>query len=203
MFPLAFEAGISALGGILGGRSAKKAAKAREQAYTEAGQTVNRAYNEADALLDPRGDQELAAIARVNALLGLDGAPPDYSTFREAPGYQWRFDQGMRAAERSAAAGGNLLSGNTLIALQEYGQGMADQGFNDYLDRVLGLSAQGVDMTRAGMRIDEGNALADLRLGAAGARASGIEGKTAATIGGLSGVASALGKWKNPLAGIK
>jgi hypothetical protein len=53
------------------------------------------------------------------------------------PSYQWRFDQGQKAAERSLAAKGLLNSGNAAIELQQYGQGAASQEYGAQFDRLL------------------------------------------------------------------
>jgi hypothetical protein len=188
---------------LLGSRSAKKAAKQRAAAYNEAGSIVGGAYDEAGNLLEPRAQQEQGAMARVNTLLGLpggDGSDPT-AVLRSTPGYQFALDQGAQVRERSAAARGGLNSGNTLAALEEYGQGFADQGFQQYLQNVLGLQNQGADAGLASLRVDRGNSLADLRLGAGGARAAGTEGRAAAWSGALSGVAGVAGNRMNPLAG--
>lgn len=62
------------------------------------------------------------------------------------PSYQWRFDQGQQAAERSLAARGLLNSGNAAIELQAYGQGAASQEYGAQFTRMLqglaGVSAQ-------------------------------------------------------------
>lgn len=194
-FPIAASVGLNVLGGLLGGRSAKRAARERERAYADASNIVSGAYDTAAGYFDPRLDQERAAMARVNALLGLPGGEEDIDQteiLRNTPGYQFRLSQGAQARERLAAASGGLISGNTLAALEEYGQGLADQTFNDYLDRVLGLQSQGVDSVLAGLSVDRGNALADLRLGAGGARASGIEGATRAFASALGNVGNVL-----------
>lgn len=53
------------------------------------------------------------------------------------PSYQWRYDQGQQAVERSAAARGLLQSGNAAIELQQYGQGMASQEYGAQFNRTL------------------------------------------------------------------
>lgn len=197
-FPIAASVGLNVLGGLLGARSAKRAARERERAYADASNIVSGAYDTAAGYFDPRLDQELAAMARVNALLGLPGGEEGIDQteileiLRNTPGYQFRLSQGAQARERLAAASGGLISGNTLAALEEYGQGLADQTFNDYLDLVLGLQSQGVDSVLAGLSVDRGNTLADLRLGAGGARASGIEGATRAFASALGNVGNVL-----------
>lgn len=194
-FPVAIGVGAQLLGGILGSRGAKKAAKAREQAYIDASGMIDSAYDTATGYYDPRLEQERAAMTGVNALLGLGGATPDYSLFRDAPGYQYQLEEGQRAIERSAAAGGGLVSGNTLLELQRHAQGQADTGFQNYLNTLLGVQGQGVDNVLANLAVNRGNSLADLRLGAGGARASGIEGSAAALMGGLGGAGNMLAGW--------
>ena len=53
------------------------------------------------------------------------------------PSYQWRFQQGQQAVERSLAAKGLLNSGNAAIELQQYGQGAASQEYGAQFDRML------------------------------------------------------------------
>lgn len=53
------------------------------------------------------------------------------------PSYQWRFEQGQQAVERSQAAKGLLGSGNILTALTEYGQGAASQEYGAQWSRLL------------------------------------------------------------------
>lgn len=53
------------------------------------------------------------------------------------PGYQFALQQGTRAINQNAAANGTLMSGNTGTALQQYGQGLAGQAYNDVYNRAL------------------------------------------------------------------
>jgi hypothetical protein len=53
------------------------------------------------------------------------------------PSYQFRFDQGQQAVERSAASKGLLGSGNAAIELQQYGQGAASQEYGAQFNRML------------------------------------------------------------------
>ena len=79
------------------------------------------------------------------------------------PSYQWRFQQGQQAVERSMAAKGLLNSGNAAIELQQYGQGAASQEYGAQFQRMLqGLSGSedayntqmGRLMQMAGVNID-------------------------------------------------
>jgi hypothetical protein len=55
--------------------------------------------------------------------------------FQKDPGYQFRMDQGTQALERSAAAGGGLLSGGTGKALTQYGQDYASGEYSNAYNR--------------------------------------------------------------------
>lgn len=83
------------------------------------------------------------------------GAPVDaqtaqqnaFANFHTDPGYQFAVDQGTKALTNSAAARGVLNSGNTAIALQNYGQGMAEQQYGNYFARLQSLAGLGQSAT--------------------------------------------------------
>ena len=53
------------------------------------------------------------------------------SSVTSTPGYQFQLQQGLNAAQGSAAAGGMLNSGNTLTALTKYGEDYASTQYNN------------------------------------------------------------------------
>ena len=59
---------------------------------------------------------------------------------RSTPGYQFAFDQGNQAVQRTAAAGGMLSSGNALLEAQKFGQGLADSSYQSHIQNLLGLT---------------------------------------------------------------
>lgn len=63
--------------------------------------------------------------------------------FANTPGYQFTLGQGVAAQDASAAAKGNILSGNQQKALTDYGQGVASTGFNQYIQNLQNQAAQG------------------------------------------------------------
>lgn len=77
-------------------------------------------------------------------LNGADGNAAATGAFQAGPGYQFALDQGTQAALRGASASGMLSSGNTLTALSQYGQGLANQEYGGWLDRLSGVSSQGL-----------------------------------------------------------
>jgi hypothetical protein len=77
-------------------------------------------------------------------------------TYQASPGYQWQLGQGLNAIDSSAASKGLLGSGDTLKAEQEYGQGLANQDYqqwlgnlsstyNNYLGNLAGQANTGVN----------------------------------------------------------
>ena len=58
------------------------------------------------------------------------------------PGYGFRFSEGMKGLERSAASRGGLLSGATLKGITRYGQDMGSQEYQNAFNRyVTGFNA--------------------------------------------------------------
>lgn len=72
------------------------------------------------------------------------------NSLRDTPGYQFRFDEGMRALNRTSAAKGERLSGNVLLEASRYGQGLADQMRGEEIDRLGGLSGATMGFVNAG-----------------------------------------------------
>jgi hypothetical protein len=106
---------------------------------------------------------QLGTTALGNAL-GLGGATGNAAAtaaFQNNPGYQFALQQGLNAANAKAQATGMGASGNNLIDLNNYAQGQANQGWNQYIQNLqpyLGAAnnaASGI----AGVNTGLGNAL--------------------------------------------
>jgi hypothetical protein len=108
------------------------------------------------------GAQSLTANADLLGLNGPDAAARAMGNFSASPGYQWQLDQGLRAIDAGAAASGMLRSGATLKAEQEYGQGLANQDFSKYYERLYGLSQLGGNAATGGATNAAGSAQASL-----------------------------------------
>jgi hypothetical protein len=127
---------IPAAAALIGGRQSAKAAQ----------NAANTTASAADRQIDLQREQfdrqiELQAPFRqagVNALAKLGTGFTGEVNLMEDPGYAFRFEQGQKALERSAAARGGLLSGNTAGALQRFGQGLASQEYQNAYERALG-----------------------------------------------------------------
>ncbi len=93
------------------------------------------------------------------------------------PSYQWRFNQGEQAVERSAASRGLLGSGNAAIELQQYGQGAASTEYGAQFQRVLqGLGAEESAFSSGYARLAE---LAGMSTGMKGIQTSGSTAQNA------------------------
>jgi hypothetical protein len=85
------------------------------------------------------------AVTQLSSLMNNGGFPSWDQTFqaptadqaRQTPGYQFALDQGNQSVQNSAAARGGLLSGNTLAASQQYGQGLADSNYQQVYNNSL------------------------------------------------------------------
>ena len=55
------------------------------------------------------------------------------------PGYQFAYNQGLEAVNRTAAAKGQLGSGNRLYDLTKFGQGLASQTYNNTVSQLTNL----------------------------------------------------------------
>ena len=62
----------------------------------------------------------------------------EFEFSEDDPSYQWRFDEGMKGVENSAAARGMQLSGATLKGLTRWGQGAASQEYQSAWNRDAG-----------------------------------------------------------------
>lgn len=144
----AIGAGVGAVssvaGGISSGKGAKKAAKIQAQSAAEQRAQLERMYGEAKTRLEPTIDNGNAAENQIMDLLGLSGNPVDATEIlRNIPGYQFKMDEALRGVNSNAYAAGMGNSGASLRALQRTSQGVADQGFNQYLGQVSSVADRG------------------------------------------------------------
>jgi hypothetical protein len=62
---------------------------------------------------------------------------PTAAQAEQTPGYQFALNQGEKAVQAGASANGSLLTGGTLNAEQQYGQGVADTNYNNVYNQAL------------------------------------------------------------------
>lgn len=111
-------------------------------------------YLEAAKYAADRADPFYAQRPQYQAM--LKGLMTDPNSIQETPSYRFRFDQGQNALERSLSAKGYLGSGNLMHDLQNYGQGMASQEYENQFGRLSQLSGAGFGPGSAGSIYQQG-----------------------------------------------
>ncbi len=86
-------------------------------------------------------NQGESAYADAMGLNGPEGSARAQAAFRTDPSYQFKLTQGLAAAKAQAAKNGTSMSGGQLIDLNNYAQGTADQGWNNYIRRLCSRSS--------------------------------------------------------------
>lgn len=210
--------GAAAIGGAaIGAYGADKAASAQAKASKKAIEAQERMFEKQIALQEPFRQAGLTSQNQLLTLLGLkggDAASAEYGMaakpfgmdqFEADPGYAFRLSEGIKALERSAAARGGLLSGQTLKGVNRYGQDMASQeymnAFNRYqiernarlnpLQSLLGSGQTATNqLTAAAGQLGQGLAQSYGNLGQA--QASGYVGMGQAAMGATQGISNAM-----------
>jgi hypothetical protein len=93
--------------------------------------------------MQPLEEQYKMLLNNPQALMQMLG-----SGFREDPGYKFNMDQAMNASNNAAAAGGLLGTPAHQQQSMGYASGLADQQYNDYFARMLGLYGTGLEGTQ-------------------------------------------------------
>lgn len=222
-------AAASGISGIMGAGAARQAGQAQSQAAMmsaliqaqqaeAARQQQQKMYEESVARMEPFRLGGVAATNRMQELYGIGGnqaaagygsyaQPFSMADYQADPGYDFRFREGQRALESSAAARGGLLSGGTGKALARYGQEMGSQEYGNAYNRFLqqrelqlralqGLASPGASMAAqtGQLGVQTGANIANTMLGAGQALGQGIEQAGQARASSYMGGASALGQ---------
>lgn len=118
------------------------------------------------------GTQANNALTDLYGLNGQDAGAQAaaQANFQNTPGYQFALGQGVAAQDASAAARGNILSGNQQKALTDYGQGLANTTYNQYVQNLQNQVGKGVDAA-GGVGTGQ-TAVANAQMGKSGAAAN-------------------------------
>ena len=124
--------------------------------------------------------------AAISGIGGVDAQNQAYATLGNSPATRYQMDQMQRATERSAAARGGLLGGNTLRALQENAAGIASQDYQNQVNNASVVADRGAQFTglMANMRSNLGMETGAARTNAGMAIAQNAQ-TTAANISNL------------------
>jgi hypothetical protein len=193
---------VTAGASIASGNAASKAVtKGTDQSVAE----QRRQYDQARADQAPFRDTGVLANDKLASLYGVQRAggtytppaanadgTPTYGGFETSPGYQFRFDQGMRAVERGAAARGLLRSGAAVKATQRFGEGLASSEYENFANRLASLAGVGQTATNATQAAgtNAANSISDAYMKAGNARASAYQNTGNAISGAATDLAS-------------
>lgn len=200
----------SIVGGIIGQQGAQAGG---DMAYGGAVQSAQMQQQEAQRgriAMSPWTGAGQSALGKITELLGLGRITNETSNdgkyyvdgsnakqlqtnaladFQTDPGYNWRKQEGINALDRSAGSRGMRLSGAQVKGVQNFGDGLASEEYNNYFNRLMGVSGAGqsgtasANGTSAGLVAGAGNAM----LQGSAARGSGYAQ-------GANAMASGIGK---------
>lgn len=148
---------------------------------------------------------------------------PSAQQAAQQPGYQFQLQQGQQALQNSAAGSGQLNTGGTAAALEQYGQGLAStdyqqvynnaltqyqQSYNQFqnnqtneYNRLAGLAGSGqTAATQLGqLGQQSANTAANIDLTTGAQQGQDLQNAGAATASGYAGISNALGGGANSL----
>jgi hypothetical protein len=185
---------------VVGAYSARKGAKAQEQAADQSAQVQREIFEKQTELAEPFRQAGITSQNELMRLLGIggDATAADYGMLTRGyrpedlsmdPGYAFRLSEGQKALERSAAARGGLLSGSMLKGTQRFGQDLASQEYMNAFNRAqaqlgtrLGAlgslygAGQAATQQVSGQAGEYGSNVGNLLMAGGAARASGYAG---------------------------
>lgn len=203
----ALQAGGSIVAGNQQAAAAGEAAGIQSAAMDRALAEQKRQFDAQQTNLKPWLEAGGRALTELE---NFDQNNPAFSFTQDDPSYTFRFNEGLKALQNSAAARGTLLSGNTMRSITDYGQQAASQeyqnAFNRYqttrgqkLNRIQSLAGVGQSAVQqansAGQNYansmgnlvtGQGQAQAQGMTDAAGAKTMGWVGAGNAILGGLN-----------------
>lgn len=110
------------LGELTGSNAANRAIEAQTAAANQSNRTLRHMFDTQRADLQPWREAGQGALSDLTANKFMDN-------WQQDPGYQFRLQEGLKAINAAASAGGRSQGGATLKALTRFGQ---DYGSNEY-----------------------------------------------------------------------
>jgi hypothetical protein len=200
-------AGAVVTSAVIGAAASSSAASKQAGAADRATQVSQDMFNRQTELNKPFYD------TGVNALTKLANQSPyvrDTFSYQEDPGYAFRFNEGMKAVNATAAARGGLISGNALKAAARYGEDMGSQEYNNAYNRYLTDSQQKLNeyTTNTGLQQyltnigqssanNQANAANNFGISSGNNMISAANANAAGMVGGANAFTSGLGTYLN------
>lgn len=186
--------------GVYGANKAASAGTQAAQTAANAQLQEQQVVQQAESPWITAGGQAQSALSQFYGLPGAGataGAPaasaPNYGQIlQNLPGYQFQMQQGTQAVDQNLAAQGLLQSGAAGTALQQYGQGLAQNYAGQYASGLAGISQLG-QAGAAGVAANAtqtGAGLAGSAYYGGNAAAGGAIGQASAINYGLAGLSN-------------
>jgi hypothetical protein len=135
--PISAMAGGTVVSGLLGADAAKSAARTQAAAADRAMQNEREMYDIAREDLGPYRETGYTALKDIEGMrpfLTAQFGPDQFEQYLD-PSMAFRQKIGEQSTARLANVGGGALSGNTLRALTDYGQGLASTEYGNAFNR--------------------------------------------------------------------
>lgn len=191
--PVGVTLGAAALGAGASIYSGSKAASAQRKAADQSVAEQRRQYDITRADYAPWRSAGVGALDMLSRAYGIGGQAPDMTAFTASPGYEFRYNEGLRAIDRGAAARGLLHSGPAVKAEQRFGEGLASSEFGDWWNRLAGVAGVGQQATAAVTQAGQNSAnnISNAYTAQGNARASSFANTGSAINSGINNVVSA------------
>jgi hypothetical protein len=200
-------AGAAVGSAVIGAAASNSAANKQAQSAREATAAQQQALAQQTELNKPFYDTGVNAL---NKLSTQNPYTPEAFNYSADPGYAFRFNEGMKGLNATAAARGGLISGNALRAATDYGQQAGSQEYQNAYNRYLTNNQQNLQAYNTNTALQQnlagiGQASANNQASAIGnfgnSAASNIIGAgnagAAGTVGGANAVTSGLQTYLN------
>lgn len=184
-------AGASLVSGYMGAKGAKDAASIQAGAADRAAQMEREMYDISREDLAPYRETGYTALKDIDKLRPLLTAQFGEDQFQQYldPSMAFRQKLGEQSTARMANVGGGALSGNTLRALTDYGQGLASTEYGNAFERfqnertniyntLANIAGMGQGAVNTGVNAAQnfGQQMTGLTTGAGAAQAAGVVG---------------------------
>ena len=204
-------AGQAANAGVTGAQQAQSLEKTNQTAANQAQTTALSNITNAEQPYQSVGSTGANAL---NKYISNGFTAPDPNAVANTPEYQFALKQGTQAIDQNAAANGTLLTGNTGTALENYGQGLASQQYQQAYNNALNAYQTNVNTASTGTnlglsstgQLEQGNLTtagntANIDLTSGQQQAQQINNAAAARASGYLGQAKGYGQMAGGIAG--
>ena len=163
---MAANAAGSIVNGIQQRNAAQSAAQSLEAGATKAQATATQnqtaantaqqtALSNVTAAEQPYQTLGSTSANGLNTLLSNGFTAPTLQQAEQTPGYQFQLQQGTQALDENASANGTLMSGNTGVALEKYGQNLAQNAYQQTYNNALNAYQTNASTLTAGANLGE------------------------------------------------